>query len=474
MNFFRPLQNASFALLGTLLGIPLQALGVFMVARGLGTAQFGVYGFALEFSYILSCLSDGGLAILASRELAVETEGRAARLSSLLVLKLIYTVPLYLLMLGSAWLGGMDRSLLLVVALVGAGNFCSSSCVMIVGMLRAYDGMRYEGGMTLLQGLTFCAQVLMLFMLIEGEARPVYVAICFLFSYIAALLFGARGLARCGARLHLQWDGRMIRHYAREGAPLAVAAFFLLTYSRFNILFLQRYGTPHEMGLYNAAFRLSSNLAVIPYVLAGAWLPVLSREMESSEEFRSNTRYFLKILVLAGAFIGIPLVLLAEQVLGLLYGKDFRAASFAFQLLVCAIIPTFISFWAKTVLESSFRQRAWVIAVAAGLAVNLLLCRLFVPAAGALGACWAMVGANLVIMVGACFSARKHLDPTAIIKSVTKVALAGVAEAGVIELLSPISWVGAALAGALVFMVLLAALREISIGELTTFFRPAR
>jgi len=392
----KQLRNAGFALFGSIAGMPFQIFGGVLVARSLGPELFGHYSFAVTFSYFFACFAEGGLGILATRELARHRDEPGPYLASFIFLKFFLSVVFFSLMLLAAWFWQIKEEQWWVLLIVGLGNFLSSLCILLVGIARAYERMKVEGLVNFSQAFFF---VVLLFVLIVwgGRGDVEAVATCFMVSYLLTVLLGMILLGRYFRQIGAL-DFYLTRTLSNEALTISIGWIVLLIYTRVGIIALEAKSSPEEVGYFNAALRLALCIGIIPNILAGAFMPLLARSVTLDRQSYARGAFLLmKYLLIGGVLVTIPFGLTSDGLIELIYGEEFMAAAPSFALLMVAMFFFFVSFGPKTFLESSGRQGAWGVATCAGLIVNVLVTLWLAPTLGATGASLGLLSANLLI-----------------------------------------------------------------------------
>jgi len=451
----KELKNASLALVGTIAAMPLQIAGAILIARVLGPTEFGIYSFAVTFSYLFACFADGGLSILATREIARHRDDFERQLGSLLVLKAGLSFIFMLLTLVSLSFyeyRGEDLTVLLVVAL---GNFASSACIFAVGMTRAFNLMKIEGLMNFIQPFSFVALFLLGSFVYAGGDFLLLAAICFSLSYLATLLAGIFCLREIFFR-QLRYDEGTLKYLAREALGIAIGWVVLLIYSRIGVIILEAGAGVAEVGYFNAALRLVLNLGVLPYILAGAWLPVLTRTVDHDPTaFSMQARALCKYLCIGAVLLAVPLSMAADDIILLIYGREYLPAAPVFAVLMWAMFFFIVLFAPKTFLESSGRQKRWAFAAVSGLIVNMTMSYLLVPRFGAVGAAWGLFAANAVMAFLAFLCSPPQVQWGEMQKCMIVIAAGGGLAWGTAKLIRPYSGLLSLLVSSIVFLIYL-------------------
>lgn len=358
---------------------------VFALGRILGPEAFGEYNYVLTLASLLAIVQDGGFKTLLQREFA----HRSLAIAPEMLLR--HAVGHALLVGTVAWLlcmaWGNVRApamafAVLAMALVVIANALSARWRGLGDYAR--DAL-WQMGTRSVTALAIMACVLLW--------RPDAVA-------VFAGWAGGIVLALLVARLWVR---------PRWGAPRAIyrtaAAFMLIDlattiYFRIDIVMMERLRVPPaDIGRYAAAYRLFEGGVLL---LAPA-ATVFFRELRLRWQDRNATRVLLRralawvvALALAGSAVA---HMLAEPLLVLAYGADYGGAAPLFSWLLVAFLflaPNYVLTQAAVALG---QERWYAFAVCVAAVVNVLLNLWLLPRFGALGAAWASIATEAVLML---------------------------------------------------------------------------
>ncbi|MFC1798235.1 flippase [Thermodesulfobacteriota bacterium] len=472
MNLFRILRNASFGLIGTFTGIPFQVIAFILIARNLGSSQFGEYSFAIEYSLIFSLMADGGLSILSTRELSRHHDSANVYFVNILLLKVLITAVFYIIMISVAYLFHLDTLTLYAVYILGAGNFLCRFSIFIAGVFRAYERMEFEGLLSFVQAVAFLASIMLVVFVFHQGADFSLLVWCLFVSYLLPVGIGFYIIKHYLIDLAWKWRIDLVKYFIKEAAPIAIALVLIGTYSRINILVLKALSTSSELGLFNVAFRVAFQLCIIPTMLCGAWLPVLScTYCTEPEQFYWNISQLNRILLLTSIPLTVIVFILASPITLFLYGEAYAPSASSLQVLMGYTFCTFVSFGSKTVLESCGRQSWWTIALIVGLIVSIGLNLYLVPLRGSVGAAIATTGACLFTTAVSLFSMFYFTNWRPQLLVLTRISVSCIVMSFCIYLLKPVSWVLAGVCGGIIYGFTLIFLREVDFNEVKLFCR---
>ena len=418
-------RNTAAGLAGNVVGLGLQFVASILVARGLGTAGFGVYSSALAFAMLFGTLADGGVTGGLTRELVIADAPTAGRLLGAgLLIKVGASALAYGALLGMALLAGLAGEQFAVVAVMGAAYLCSFLGQTAIGVVRARGRMEVEAGLTVLYSALFAAWVLL------APRSP----LMFAWGWVAAYaVFAFAGLGVVFWRfVRPVWnlDRAAMRRIWSVGLPLGLAALLLLVYTRLPIYVLTAFSSPSQVGIFNAAFGLVRNLQVVAFTFSGALGPVfVGLAAEDPERLRAaytvalrTTLLLLLPVAIGGAVLGGPLVLA-------LFGPAYSQSAVVLALGVWSLCFYTISFVGQTLLVAQGRGARWFAALSAGVALDGLLALLLTPRLGAVGASYAAIAADTLILALVLAWTRGAINVRKLLAALARIAVSGLGAA---------------------------------------------
>jgi len=169
----------------------------------------------------------------------------------------------------------------------------------------------------------------------------------------------------------------------RYGGPTAISSGAVALHRRADVLLLSAFGRTPEIGAYSLAQAIAETFWLVTDSLENALFVDVARLEEArarSEAWRAVRLYLW--LGLAGLAIGV----LGGELLIRIFFKDYPSASGFLPWLVAATVAWGVARPFFSYLSSQGFVRAAMLCNAAGLAINVAFCLLWIPAWGALGA----------------------------------------------------------------------------------------
>lgn len=209
---------------------------------------------------------------------------------------------------------------------------------------------------------------------------------------VSALWFGQFSSLRL-----LSWSMKAAWGFLRSSFPLAATLGLNVLFSRFDIFLLAATRGMVEVGQYNAAYLLFSNLLVVPTFIVNTiypqWVRFSPREVRGSLIQTSIVLFFFSIVVASVGWIFGPLFI------SLWLGQEFWPAADVLRILLLSLPFFFLS--ALFMIVLLVRRARWILVwiYGAGCIVNVIGNVFLQPAFGMIAAAWLTGVTELVVLI---------------------------------------------------------------------------
>jgi O-antigen/teichoic acid export membrane protein len=234
-------------------------------------------------------------------------------------------------------------------------------------------------------GLTLCLNLLFVWRLRWG-VRGTYSAML-----IASGITTVVGLWVTRRDYRWEWDGHLIKSMLRFGIPLVPASLCLWGLALLDRLFLVRFSTLAEVGLYSTANRLSSALAFGVGAFQLAWGP-FAYSISTNEEAPVVYSRVLSFYMALGGLLVLGLGLFAKEALWILTPVPYHAAATAVGPLALGVLAYGVYTLVAIGVNLANKTSQVSITLAIATALNLVLCVILIPRFGMMGAAFATAG----------------------------------------------------------------------------------
>lgn len=394
---------------------------VALIARYLGAESFGNYTFVIALVGIFIPITYLGLENIAIRELSRNRDERGEYLGSIIVVRWILSfIAAFLTIVVTFFI---HPPFLIVAAIITAmfSELIFSSGSIFISVFKASEHMGFE---TLITSLS---RVLFLFFIIVITVYD----LGFIFFFISA---GIVNLVRALMAMYIskkfirpifRIDYHLWKTLLKESYPIGISVILSLITFRIDILLLEFLQNPYEVMLFQAPFSIILQLQILPLAITTALFPMLSRTSASSVE--SVKLVYQKVFKFIGIIV-LPIVIFififSEEIISLIFGKEFIKAVPMLRLLIWTIIPlsaySFLNYLFISINKQAFVTRAWIISFV----VNLSLAFFLIPDYAAIGAGIAADITYLVLCVVLCRDLLREFDQTRVLQGFLKPAMA--------------------------------------------------
>ncbi|MDT8395064.1 MAG: flippase [bacterium] len=378
-------------------------VGVWL-ARYLGPESFGVYSYAIAFTFLFSPIRSLGLERVAVRELVKRPGDAGPVMASSMLPMLIGGVAAFAaagIAVGVIRPGDATvRSLVLAVA---AGMIFQSFDV-----VDYYNQSRVESRFTVLpKGLVFLAASASKVALIVAGASVV----AFGWVYGAELLSAAAALTivylmRRDTPALNRWRPALgqVRELLADSWPLLISSALIVINMRIDQVMMGGMLGDRQVGIYSVAVRLTELWYFIPIILQSTLMPSIVRAGEVSRALLDRRMHsFYRLMSGLAYMIIVPMWLLADRLVLLLFGEAYVEAVPMLRWLLITVLFVNLGLARTAFLTTMNWTRLHMASSVLGALINVALNLILIPVYGGMGAVTASLIAYWVQVHGACF-----------------------------------------------------------------------
>ncbi len=387
--------QASSKLSAEVIGRLLQFAFIYAAQRILGPANYGIVTYGLAVGVVLAPVTDLGMQLIVTREIARD-EQAAARLAGIgLALKLLFALGAVGLLLPISLQRPADSAFATFV--LGLSVIAASFAEYFGYVFRGLRRVEFDAALTLLQRLlvfVFGIAALLLLASVDG------VAIAYGLGGAAAALLGYLWLRRRFFTPALTAQRSEVGALLRQALPLGGAILFSIVYTRTSIFLLDALNNSTSVGEYGVALRLTEPLALIPAAIMAAVFPALTHEL-AQRGYAATRALRLKTigwLALAGSAIALGGWFLGPWLIRFLYRDQYTGSLLPLQILALAALPTFLNYALTHFLVAVRQQRLNLVFNIVIFFVNLALCLWLIPRFGPGGAALSTVLSEALLL----------------------------------------------------------------------------
>ncbi len=397
-------QNAAWLMAATAAQKVVAFLTFTLIARLVGVEVTGRYFFAVSVTSIFVTLTDLGITPVVIREIAQNEQSGRLLLARALRVKWLLVPFGVLSALAYALLIGVDRPMLIAIALATLVMSCDAVSLLWYGTIRGKRQLRYEAlGMFVGQLATAVVSL--------AAAWNHGGAIGLIIGLLAGSLWNVFWSVLQARRLGIvptAGDGWSIRRLFHAALPFALAGMFVKVYSYVDTLMLRQFHGDTAVGHYAVAYKVTYAFQFLPLTFVAALYPGMSaayaaKEKKPLQDILSGS---LRLMAIIAVPLTAGLSAFAPRFIPLIYPK-FIGSLEPMSILPWVLLPIFLDFPVGSLLNATHRAAKKTAAMGITMVANVLANALLVPTYGPAGAAWAGVGSFWILMFAGAWFVRK-------------------------------------------------------------------
>lgn len=241
------------------------------------------------------------------------------------------------------------------------------------------------------------------------------------------------------------------------GLPLAGSQILTLIYFHLDTLLLSLLKPPADVGLYGVARKFLEIVITLALAFAGLTMPFLARHASSGKAFGRTLASALDVTAIGSIGALILCLRFADEIAVFVGGPEFLAAGAAIRILSLAMPVVATGTLLRIAVAALDRQRAMLRADCVAVVVGLTAYLVLIPRFSYIGAAWGtLVTESLVFACALAITGRAAggFPPLTRVVRATVAGALGYAAFGFMEQAN-LHWIANALAGSLLYIVLL-------------------
>ena len=387
-------QNSLWMMTGQGASLVLQTAYFFVLARLLGSKEYGVFVGAVAFCSIVSQYAANGAGTLYLRYVSSERGEHGRYLGNIFLSALVFgTICLVGLRLAAPHLLNLQSASIIVVVAIGE-CICKQVTDAVARVFQAHERMKATALLSLVLNALRCGVAASMLLVLHTAGAVQWARASVAVSIVGTLAMCALAVRTFGMPEFA--PGLLSRRFS-EGVGFSFAGSTFSVYNDIDKTMLSHYGMNAANGLYTMAYRVIDTATMPSWSIYSASLPRLFRAGANGAR---ETWPLARKVLLASLAISLPMaavLFLVAPLVPMMLGHSFSGSVQAIRWL--AILPVLRSFQLSGggALTGSGHQRyrtAGQLAAAAGnFGLNLYL----IPRYGWLGAAWASIATDGLI-----------------------------------------------------------------------------
>lgn len=375
----------------------LTVLFTLILARRLGQDGLGAYAFIAAVVYLGNVVTTFGTDTLVMRVVAARGEFSLVPPALLLQVSLAAAF-IALVYLGAPALPRQTPQAILALQVYSLALLPMAFYTVFSAALRGAERMAAFMGLNLALAVV---QLGLVWAFIRPGGSLVRLAWLLLATQAAVALLAGLLCFACLPKPRRTWRASFAEFISllRTSVPLAALGLLKVLYQRASVYLLAVLGGAALTGWFSAALRSVEAAQIGHVALLGALFPVMAQahggETSTIQAQRRIFRLSWRLLLLSGGAAAVALFTFSPFVLTTLFGPAFEPAVPALRLSAWILLPYSVNIYLSTELLAAGHEKSLSVVLLLSLAALILLSLWSIPRWGLMGACWAVLTAEL-------------------------------------------------------------------------------
>jgi len=408
IGFIRYLKNTSWMMAEHFLRLVAGLFVGIWVARYLGPEQFGLFSYVLAFSAIFGGIAKLGLDGIVVRELVNHPEKRDDYLGTAFWLKILGAMLVIVIMAAVVPFTSNDTSTNTFIFIIAAGLVFQSFEV-----IEFYFQSQVLAKIVAICKSTQLALSSMIkIYLVLTEAELIYFVLVTAFDALSlAASYAIAYKLQKNQAFYTKFDLNIAKQLLKDSWPLMFSAIVVMIYMRIDQIMIREMLGEYEVGIYSAAVKLSEALYFIPILITASVFPaILNAKKRSEELYNQRLQMLYTFMVWVAIAIALPLTLLSDWLILLLFGQSYQEAAEVLMIHVWSAVFVFLGVASsKWLLVENFTFISFA-RTFLGAGINIILNLLLIPKYGVAAAAIATLISQLsAVLIFDAFNSRTKL-----------------------------------------------------------------
>jgi len=359
---------------------------VFLIytARYLGETNFGKYNFALSFPALFLIIIDPGISQYIIREFSRDKKLVETYISNIYIIEILLSAIMIIITLLLVNLLNYQTDTVYLVFLFSVYTILNSFTQIFISTFQALEKIKYVAFVNIIQKIILMSSTLIIFSYNYSIIELAYVYI--LVGIIG--FFTAYGLLKKVSRPKTNINIKLCKFIVKKSIPFGFNIFFGILLFRIDTVILSALKNDTAVGIYSAAYNpLMSLTIMMTTVIVSIIYPIMSKYyIYSKENLEKALTFSAKYIALIGFPISAGCIIVAPQIIKLLYENQYTSSVLVFQILSLFIPIKLLSGVQAIFLTSINKQNLRTVGVGLSVLLNIVLDILLIPHISYVGA----------------------------------------------------------------------------------------
>ena len=390
-------KNISWLLISQIIAGICGFIWTILIARYLGVNDYGILGFAISLTGILSITVDFGISTHIVRHIATDYDSAPKYLGNILPLKSLFSIGTMFLTLIILILLKSNELTIIITLLFMIEGIIKSFIGLLNGSFQAFEEGKYQGIGNTLLNLILLAFILLT---IYTDLGIYGITISYILANLIGLIYLYYTFNKNITKPKFEFDKSFCKKILIYSLPFAATSILYTIYYSIDVVMLNQIIGDYATGIYNATYKLISILTLFYSVYSAVIYPVMSKFYKNNKEilmitFEKSVKYLMLIIIP----LTIAITLYSSDIIYLIYGHEYAAASSALSILIWTVSLLFINGACNNLLNASYKEVTITKIYTIAAVFNVILNMFLIPHYSYNGAATATVLSDLLIMI---------------------------------------------------------------------------
>lgn len=332
----------------------LNAGSLILLAHYLQSYHYGLFSVVFAFAMIMAYFTDAGLSDIVLREGSIKGADVASVISSYIKMRAVLLVVTFSIGFLIIEIMHSENAELTRMAYFLVLPMVTGVALQSIGItyFQLQEKMQYCGLIRITSAICLVTSIVigMLFSL-----NPIIISCLYGCSYLTA---GVIGILLLCKNMRIVWRGNFHKGLLHNIGSFTLGGLLFVLLPHLGPLVLERTLTLQEVGIFAVAYRIPQALQQVPFIVAGAYYPVLFRYF-NHKQLKEHLCLLIsqtKIMALIGMSMTIPFYYLSATIISILFGETWMEAAIPLKILSILLTLQAVNISLADGLTTSSRQ----------------------------------------------------------------------------------------------------------------------
>lgn len=347
-------KNMSWLFISQIIASVCGFIWTIVIARYLGVNDYGILGFAISFSGILTILNDLGVSTYIIRHISTDYDSANKYLGNSIPLKSIFSAFNFGLSLIILILMKCNPITIEITLLFTIEAIIKSFYGLFASTFQAFEEGKYQGiGNTIMNLLL----LIFIFLVIFTNTGLFGITFAYVVANVIALIYIFWALQKHITKVNIQFDKEFYKKISMASIPFALGSLLYSLYYSIDVIMLTNMVGDYATGIYNASYKLISVLTLFYGIYGAVIFPVMSRMFKNDKKllivsFEKSVKYLMLIMIP----IAVATQFYSADIITLFFGEKYIESAASLSILIWTLCFMFANAPAANLLTASFKE----------------------------------------------------------------------------------------------------------------------